>query len=112
MQGHAQPKLSKPMALLCYLCGKEYGSSSLKIHMKTCVQLWQNENPKKSLPDPPDLYEWVAVSGKASKAERQAYNSQATSHLIIRRITSFATLTWVLACTADTTFIRKLWICM
>ena len=34
------PKLSKPTSLLCYLCGKEYGSMSLKIHVKTCAQLW------------------------------------------------------------------------
>ena len=51
--------LNRPRALLCYICGREYGTKSLTIHIKTCVQKWENEENKKlkkdrrPLPQPP-----------------------------------------------------------
>ena len=49
----------KPKALMCYVCGRDYGTKSLGIHLKTCVKKWENEENKKPrkqrrpLPQPP-----------------------------------------------------------
>jgi len=40
----------KPKALVCYICGREYGTRSLEIHIKTCAKKWdveQNKLPKR-----------------------------------------------------------------
>jgi hypothetical protein len=29
-------KPNKPVSLVCYICGKEFGTQSLNIHLKTC----------------------------------------------------------------------------
>ena len=31
----------KPKLLVCYICGREFGSTSLEIHLKTCKQKWE-----------------------------------------------------------------------
>eukprot|EP00227_Mantoniella_beaufortii_P006791 CAMPEP_0197610080 /NCGR_PEP_ID=MMETSP1326-20131121/52565_1 /TAXON_ID=1155430 /ORGANISM="Genus nov. species nov., Strain RCC2288" /LENGTH=73 /DNA_ID=CAMNT_0043178545 /DNA_START=181 /DNA_END=399 /DNA_ORIENTATION=- len=31
---------SRPRMLRCYLCGREYGSTSLPIHVPQCQQKW------------------------------------------------------------------------
>lgn len=36
----------KPKALVCYICGREYGTRSLEIHVKTCEKKWENEQSK------------------------------------------------------------------
>lgn len=46
----ASPK-SKPMSLVCYICGREFGTKSLKIHLKTCAQKWEWEEGKKPQKD-------------------------------------------------------------
>ena len=33
----------RPVALVCYICGREYGTRSLEIHIKTCEKKWENE---------------------------------------------------------------------
>ena len=38
---------SMPKSLTCYICGRGYGTSSLKIHLKTCMQKWEMEESKK-----------------------------------------------------------------
>ena len=39
--------VKRPNALVCYICGKQYGSHSLKIHLKTCEKKWEIEQSKK-----------------------------------------------------------------
>ena len=39
----------RPKMIMCYICGREYGSMSLPIHIKTCTKKWENE--QKSLPE-------------------------------------------------------------
>ena len=36
----------KPKALMCYICGREYGTASLEIHLKTCKKKFENEQSK------------------------------------------------------------------
>uniref|UniRef100_T1IWS1 C2HC/C3H-type domain-containing protein n=1 Tax=Strigamia maritima TaxID=126957 RepID=T1IWS1_STRMM len=46
---------------ICYICGREFGSSSLSIHEPQCLKKWQNENNKlpkhlrRSEPKRPDI---------------------------------------------------------
>jgi hypothetical protein len=35
--------IQKPKVVMCYLCGREYGSASIKIHLPQC-QIKQNFN--------------------------------------------------------------------
>lgn len=30
---------TKPRALMCYICGREFGTASLPIHLKNCAKL-------------------------------------------------------------------------
>ena len=41
----------KPKALMCYVCGREYGTKSLEIHLKTCLKMWEIEDSKKPKKD-------------------------------------------------------------
>ena len=31
---------SRPVGVMCYICGREYGSASINIHIKTCKKKW------------------------------------------------------------------------
>ena len=51
--------MPRPRMLVCYLCGREYGTMSLPIHVPQCQQKWRNEELKKpkrerrKMPEPP-----------------------------------------------------------
>ena len=36
-------KIQKPKSLVCYICGREFGTASLEIHLKSCKKKWENE---------------------------------------------------------------------
>ena len=33
---------AKPRAVMCYICGREYGTKSIDIHLKTCKKKWED----------------------------------------------------------------------
>ena len=40
----------RPKSVVCYICGREYGTRSIQIHLKTCKKKWeieQEDKPKK-----------------------------------------------------------------
>lgn len=41
-------KPSKPALVVCYLCGREYGSASISIHEKQCLKKWQTSEARKA----------------------------------------------------------------
>jgi len=41
----ADPK--KPKALVCYICGREFGTASLPIHLKSCKKKWEDNEAQK-----------------------------------------------------------------
>ncbi len=51
---------SKPRAVMCYICGREYGTKSIGIHQKQCAKKWELEESRKprhlrrKMPEPPD----------------------------------------------------------
>jgi hypothetical protein len=41
----------RPRTLICYICGREYGTASLQIHLKACIKRYKIEESMK----PPHL---------------------------------------------------------
>lgn len=39
--------IERPKALVCYICGRQYGTASLEIHLKTCKSKWDIEQENK-----------------------------------------------------------------
>jgi hypothetical protein len=40
----AKPKnVQRPKTLVCFICGREYGTKSLEIHIKACEKKWDIE---------------------------------------------------------------------
>lgn len=37
----------RPRAVICYLCGRQYGTASIGIHVKACQSSWLVEEAKK-----------------------------------------------------------------
>ena len=46
-RGDAFIRSRKPRTLVCYICGREYGTTSLGIHVKTCIKKFEMEQNKK-----------------------------------------------------------------
>lgn len=41
---NVRPKgIKRPKTLICYICGREYGTKSLEIHLKACEKKWNIE---------------------------------------------------------------------
>lgn len=40
------PAVRGPPTVVCYICGREFGSKSISIHEPQCLQKWHNENDK------------------------------------------------------------------
>ncbi|XP_023571104.1 zinc finger protein 474 isoform X1 [Octodon degus] len=36
--------IRRPPTVVCYICGREYGTKSISIHEPQCLKKWQNEN--------------------------------------------------------------------
>lgn len=43
--GKGDPK-GGPRTVVCYICGREFGSKSISIHEPQCLEKWKNENNK------------------------------------------------------------------
>ena len=43
------PQPKRPVTLMCYICGREFGTKSLDFHLKACKKKWIDEEAKKSL---------------------------------------------------------------
>ena len=76
------PGALRPKALMCYICGREYGTTSLEIHVKTCKKKWeveQEQKPKhlrRPCPEPPQALEQIA-QGQVSASAMDRYNEAA-----------------------------------
>jgi len=50
---------------MCYICGREYGTASIDIHLKSCSKKWEMEENKKParerrpVPEPPKNFDEV-----------------------------------------------------
>lgn len=68
-------KDGRPVAFCCYLCGAQFGSRSLFIHIKQCQEKWlkkEQEKPRaerRPLPEPPAELESGVLPTKAADVE-------------------------------------------
>lgn len=66
----------------CYLCGRQFGSASLLIHLRQCRQLWKDReslkrrSERRPLPTPPPEVEKPLPT---DPEERQAFNDAMTA---------------------------------
>ncbi|CAG2201189.1 Zinc finger protein 474 [Mytilus edulis] len=63
------PVIRRPPTMVCYLCGREFGSKSISIHEPQCLEKWKIENnklPKHQQRPPPKKPEIQHVTGKGS----------------------------------------------
>jgi hypothetical protein len=75
---------SKPKGLTCYICGRQFGTQSLPIHLKSCQKKWENEQlqkpPKERRPCPTapekfdNMLDEVKVGGLNGRAAANAVN--------------------------------------
>lgn len=42
-QERIKKSVSKPKGLMCYICGREFGTLSLPIHLKSCKKKWEHD---------------------------------------------------------------------
>lgn len=40
------PMIKRPPTMVCYICGREFGSKSISIHEPQCLEKWKIENNK------------------------------------------------------------------
>ncbi|GFO34224.1 Zinc finger protein 474-like [Plakobranchus ocellatus] len=60
------PAVRRPPTVVCYICGREFGSKSISIHEPQCLQKWHNENdrlPKEMRRPEPRKPEIRAIAG-------------------------------------------------
>ncbi|CAM4574069.1 unnamed protein product, partial [Caretta caretta] len=38
------PAIRRPPTVVCYICGREFGTKSIGIHEPQCLKKWHNEN--------------------------------------------------------------------
>ncbi|KAM9253280.1 zinc finger protein 474-like [Dugong dugon] len=59
--------IRRPPTIVCYICGREYGTKSISIHEPQCLKKWHNENnmlPKELRRPEPKKPEVRAISAK------------------------------------------------
>ena len=58
----------RPKAIVCYICGQQYGTASIGIHIPQCIQKWEKveaQKPKRErrpVPKPPQEFD-AALNG-------------------------------------------------
>lgn len=60
--------MRRPPTMVCYICGREFGSKSISIHEPQCLEKWKIENnklPKQQQRPLPKKPEVRAIGGKA-----------------------------------------------
>eukprot|EP00439_Symbiodinium_sp_Y106_P079657 s97_g18.t1 len=72
----------RPQMLMCYLCGREFGSRSLPIHVPQCEKKWlaqEKQKPlseQKPLPPRPERLAAVLAGTSLSNQDRATFNEE------------------------------------
>lgn len=70
---HCKTTMPPPNLPACHLCGRQFGTSSLAIHLKACKERWEREH-KKPAPEPNMP---IPVGAKVGSKEWAAFNMDA-----------------------------------
>lgn len=79
-----------PKGMVCYICGREFGASSISIHEPQCMKKWEMENAKlpkhqrRPLPVKPQMLPNIGPGGSGMDKDRmnQAAYESAQNQLI------------------------------
>uniref|UniRef100_A0ABI7ZMQ9 C2HC/C3H-type domain-containing protein n=1 Tax=Felis catus TaxID=9685 RepID=A0ABI7ZMQ9_FELCA len=80
--------IRRPPTIICYICGREYGTKSIAIHEPQCLKKWHNENnllPKelrRSEPKKPEVRTITAKGFYDLDALNEAAWTSALSQLV------------------------------
>ena len=78
--------MPRPVGVMCFICGREFGKASIAIHIPQCEKKWNVEQmklPKKQrrpIPSKPEEYERIIsgeLKGKDFQMAMDQYNQQA-----------------------------------
>ncbi|CDW81196.1 UNKNOWN [Stylonychia lemnae] len=75
--------ISRPRTLICYICGREYGTASLQIHLKTCIKKWEIEesfkppHQRRPVPEPPKNFDLMIQGARNGSYDFECYNEEA-----------------------------------
>ena len=78
-QGMRAPKGAKKQFPVCHLCGREFGTASLKIHLKACAVKYEREKGKPAPPAPDLLNDLTDGDRPVTSADWAAYNDAANT---------------------------------
>ncbi|XP_046549879.1 zinc finger protein 474-like [Haliotis rubra] len=70
----------KPTTVVCYICGREFGSKSISIHEPQCLKKWHAENnnlPKQMRRKAPQKPEILPTIGGSGKYDAERFNEMA-----------------------------------
>ncbi len=76
------PQASGPKAVVCYICGRQYGTASIAIHQKTCLKAFESaeaEKPahlRRALPNPEEFRASFSSVAAANDAASQMFNDK------------------------------------
>ena len=81
------PGALRPKALMCYICGREFGTASLEIHIPQCQKKWElvqvqlQPKDRRKCPEAPKMMAEMPDLGdlpiKARGSAMQQYNDEA-----------------------------------
>jgi hypothetical protein len=66
---------------MCYICGREYGTRSIDIHIKTCTKKWQTTEEQKDrkdrrpVPQPPSGFDEIKTGGGGGAIKQAALDN-------------------------------------
>ncbi|TNV78149.1 hypothetical protein FGO68_gene14097 [Halteria grandinella] len=75
--------IRRPRTLICYICGREYGTASLQIHLKTCIKKFEMEESykpahlRRPVPRPPQTFEDMQLKGSKGGFDVDQFNQEA-----------------------------------
>jgi hypothetical protein len=84
-QKKKKKKAGRPVAVICYICGRQYGRSSLGIHLKQCKKLWEQREAlkprgeRKPVPQAPLGFERRIATGDIEHMSAGAIQAQNTA---------------------------------
>lgn len=77
-QGMSKGMGAKKQLPVCHLCGREFGTASLQIHMKACAKKYEREKGKPA-PPAPEMLKNMGGDRPISQMEWNQYNEEANA---------------------------------
>ena len=71
---------NKPRGVICYICGREYGSASIGIHLKSCIKKFELQEQlkpphlRRPIPDAPPAFDALKQGQIMDQEEIQKIN--------------------------------------